>query len=241
MEIKQAALVLADISGYTRFMRNHKTTLLHAEGIITQLLESVIDQAEFPLTISKLEGDAVFMYAFCPDDDQRDVARDVQNQVQMFFAAFNKKAEEIMGHTFCTCEACDNIDKLRLKAVVHHGEVAFKKIRQFEELAGENVILVHRLIKNTIPSKEYIVLTDSFHKLSGGLTDQEPEWRTEEAEGIGKTKVAVYYVNPAEKPVTKKRGFGTFRRNLPLIIKTILVQRGLMKAPSAANFTNLPA
>src|SRR5690349_7142089 len=80
MELKKAALVLADISGYTRFMRNHKTTLLHAEGIITQLLESVIDKAEFPLTISKLEGDAVFMYAFCPDDDQRDVARDVQHQ-----------------------------------------------------------------------------------------------------------------------------------------------------------------
>src|SRR5687768_14265981 len=105
MEIKRAALVLADISGYTRFTRQHKTSLLHAEHIITQLLESVIDQAEFPLTIAKLEGDAVFMYALCPDDDQRDVARDVQHQVELFFEAFNKTASDLMTHTHCTCEA----------------------------------------------------------------------------------------------------------------------------------------
>lgn len=32
MEIKRVALVLADISGYTRFMKLHTTSLLHAEG-----------------------------------------------------------------------------------------------------------------------------------------------------------------------------------------------------------------
>jgi len=37
-----------------------------------------------------------------------------------------------------------------------------KKIRQFEELAGEPVILIHRLLKNTIQAKEYILLTQAF-------------------------------------------------------------------------------
>jgi len=35
MEIKRVALVLADISGYTRFMKAHTMSLLHAEAIIT--------------------------------------------------------------------------------------------------------------------------------------------------------------------------------------------------------------
>jgi len=38
-------------------------SLLHAEAIISDLLEAVIDHAEYPLTLSKLEGDAVFLYA----------------------------------------------------------------------------------------------------------------------------------------------------------------------------------
>ncbi len=61
MEVKRLALVLADISGYTQFVNRHKMSLLHAEQIITDLLEAVIDQAEYPLQVSKLEGDAVFV------------------------------------------------------------------------------------------------------------------------------------------------------------------------------------
>jgi hypothetical protein len=240
MEIKQAALVLADISGYTKFTRNHKMTLMHAEHIITELLEAVIDKAEFPLNIAKLEGDAVFMYALCPDEDQTAVAKDVLNQVRLFFEAFNAKAESVMATTFCTCEACSNVERLRLKAVVHHGEVAFKQIRQFEELAGENVIIVHRLIKNSIPSKEYVLLTDTFHKLAGNLSDAEPEFRTEEVEGIGPVKTAVFYVNPAEKPATKDTSIRAFFHNLPLMIKSQLVAVGLMRPAAPSNYTNLP-
>ena len=61
MEIKEVSLVLADISGYTEFVQAHRTALLHAEQIITDLLEAVIDSAEYPLTLNKLEGDAVLL------------------------------------------------------------------------------------------------------------------------------------------------------------------------------------
>src|SRR5689334_6293166 len=63
METKSGALVLADISGYTRFTRMHLTSLLHAEEIISELLEAVIQAAEFPLQVSQLEGDAVLLFA----------------------------------------------------------------------------------------------------------------------------------------------------------------------------------
>lgn len=51
---------------------------------------------------------------------------------------------------------------MRLKIVAHKGEFAIKKIRQFEEIAGEAVILVHRLLKNSLKSNEYWLLTDVF-------------------------------------------------------------------------------
>src|SRR3712207_4267282 len=100
MQLRHAALVLADISGYTAFLREHARTqtVLHAEAIITDLLEAVIDSAEYPLTLAKLEGDAAFFYALSdgtgPDGapvDEHRVARDVAAQVVRFFGAFEAK------------------------------------------------------------------------------------------------------------------------------------------------------
>lgn len=238
MELKRVSLVLADISGYTQFTRNHKTTLLHAEHIITELLEAVIDKAEYPLTISKIEGDAVFMYALAGEDDAA-TARDVLQQVRQFFEAFNRKAHELIQVDSCTCEACATIAQLKLKAVLHHGEVAFKRIRQFEELAGEDVILAHRLIKNSVPSKEYLLLTERFHKLSGGIPDQEADLRTEQPEGLGKARVAVYYVDPAEFPAAPAPSpLARFWFMQGLILGGLLRRIGLRREGRA--FSNLP-
>src|SRR5512141_3196734 len=98
MEIKRVVLVLADISGYTRFMKIHTMDLLHAEAIITDLLEAVLDQAEVPLTLSKLEGDAAFLYAALDDDrPAASAAQDVLKQVTSFFEAFRVKERELIA------------------------------------------------------------------------------------------------------------------------------------------------
>jgi len=202
MEIKRVFLVLADISGYTRFMKSHTTSLLHAEAIITDLLEAVIDHAQFPLTLSKLEGDAVFLYAIMDDESKASAAaQDILRQVTAFFDAFRAKERALIACNSCRCEACSNIGELKLKVFLHVGETVIKKIRQFEELGGEDVILIHRLLKNTIPSKEYVLLTESFYALSGGLGDRPLEMRAEEAEGLGTVNVHVYYPRSETMPL----------------------------------------
>jgi hypothetical protein len=45
MEIKEAYLILADISGYARFVKMHRASILHAEEMVTELMEAVIDAA----------------------------------------------------------------------------------------------------------------------------------------------------------------------------------------------------
>jgi hypothetical protein len=192
MELKHACLVIADISGYTRFLMLHTTSLLHAEVIITDLLEAVITHADYPLTIAKLEGDAVFLYAVTGDNPQA-AARDVLKQVNGFFEAFRARERALIACNTCRCPACSSVEKLHLKVVLHHGEVAIKEIRGFRELAGEHVILIHRLLKNSIAAKEYMLLTDTFYELSGGLEGESAESRTEHAEGIGDVGVKVYY------------------------------------------------
>ena len=53
-------LILADISGYTAYLAG--TELEHAHEILTDWLEVIVGRFQTALTISKLEGDAVFGY-----------------------------------------------------------------------------------------------------------------------------------------------------------------------------------
>jgi len=59
MEIKNISMVILDISGNTKFIKMHTMSLIHAEQIVTELLETIIDTTEDVLTLNKLEGGAV--------------------------------------------------------------------------------------------------------------------------------------------------------------------------------------
>ena len=74
---KKVVLVIVDISGYTQFIRSQKSSAVHAEEIVFELLEAVINHATYPLTLNKLEGDAAFLYAEVQADNRIEVARDV--------------------------------------------------------------------------------------------------------------------------------------------------------------------
>ena len=193
MELKRVGLVLIDISGYTQFILSNETSLLHAEDIISQLLETVIDKAEFPLILNKLEGDAALLYAEL-GSAETEGAKDIFRQVEKFFAAFHFKIEKLsIDRASCPCNACRQIKELKLKAILHKGDVAFKKIRQFDELGGIEVIWVHRLLKNTVPAKEYILTTKAFSEALGNIPGRRWDVHEEEYADLGSVQVKVYY------------------------------------------------
>ena len=120
--------------------------------------------------------------------------QDIGRQAVAFFAAFETKAPALRSdRVHCPCEACQHISQLRLKVFLHQGAVVFKKIRQFEELAGEEVILVHRLLKNSVPSHEYILMTEAFHTPAGNLPGYRLETREEVYSDMGRVPVWVFY------------------------------------------------
>lgn len=197
MRLTHALLVIVDISGYTAFITERTTSLLHAEQIVTELIEAVIEQARHPLILNKLEGDAALLYGECAPDDTA-AARDMLAQVKAFFPAFAarlRQQREARAH--CVCDACTGIDRLALKAFVHCGELAIKQVRQFEELAGESVILVHRLLKNHVPAREYVLLTDAA-RAAAQLDAAGLQAHSEECEGVG--EVGVWLTTPAGIP-----------------------------------------
>ena len=52
--------------------------------------------------------------------------------------------------TTCRCAACASIGSLDLKFVAHYGTYVIESEDDREDLAGPDVILVHRLLKNTV-------------------------------------------------------------------------------------------
>jgi class 3 adenylate cyclase len=201
MHAKKVFLILVDISGYTHFIRTQKMSAIHAEEIIFELLEAVIDRAAYPLTLNKLEGDAVFLYAEADETEIEIASRDVARQAQGFFEAFYARAKTLTEERAeCGCNACQRVHDLRLKVILHVGEAIFRNIRQFEELAGEDVITIHRLLKNSVPTREYILMTDAFYRLAGNLPGMTHIEGEESYEDMGMLKVHIFHLHLALIP-----------------------------------------
>ena len=82
---------------------------------------------------------------------------------------------------------------LKLKCFVHYGEFLIKKIRNFEEIAGQDVIILHRLMKNSINSNEYILFTEKASKVSSLKNLKNLEKRKEIIDDFGKINIQVFY------------------------------------------------
>src|SRR4030095_6680918 len=118
-----AVFLVADISGYTKFMKNHEITLNHAKQIIVRLLKSMINAAKPPLAVAELEGDAVFFYAPSSEKNLSKTAEQVKAQIIELFNSFKKELFTLREMHICGCPACETAGDLRLKQVIHTGEV----------------------------------------------------------------------------------------------------------------------
>lgn len=141
-------LVLADISGYTSFLA--QVELEHAQEILTDLLEVIVDKFQSLLTVSKLEGDAVFAYV-----EEKDIPRGetLLELIENTYLAFRQQRESSNRATTCTCRACQSMPALELKFFTHHGHFMVQHVAGIRELVGSDVNLVHRLAKNRVFEK----------------------------------------------------------------------------------------
>jgi len=159
-------LIIADISGYTKFMVSSDIEVKHSQHIISELMKAVLKQVEIPLEVAKLEGDAVFLYAIKDSEtftlDQ--IRKIAGEKLILFFDVFHNKLQELATHSSCKCGACSNLHALNLKVVTHSGEAFFYSIHHFDELSGRDVILVHRLLKNSTNADEYLMMTQAAYE-----------------------------------------------------------------------------
>ena len=188
MASERALLLIADIGGYTEYMRTHRMSLAHAEVNTTRLLEAIIGAAgDFDLI--EIEGDAAFLSLRSDDLDDDAVAAAMTRAVSAMHVAFHRERHYVAS-VLCPCDGCEQAGNLKLKFVAHVGEVATQTIRDRRKLVGIDVILVHRLLKNLVEEPEYVLFSEELYRAGGTAIDPVREL-PQDLEGIGLVRTYV--------------------------------------------------
>jgi Protein of unknown function (DUF2652) len=193
-QIRLGYLLLADISGYTAFLTG--TELEHAHAIIHELTSLIRARLAPPMRFVKLEGDAVFCYA--DQSTFRDGERFVE-LVEACYFDFSNRLADMTRSTTCPCDACAAIGSLGLKFIGHHGSYVIEREADREDLAGPDIILIHRLLKNSISEGDgpqaYALFTDTcLSQMSSSLA---LPTHSEVYDSFGETTGGVHDLGPA--------------------------------------------
>lgn len=136
-------LLIADLTGYTAYLAGSE--LEHAPAIAGDLLETIVGRLEPPFRLAKFEGDAAFLFV----EGGRADGSLFLDAVEACYLAFRRRLRSIDQATSCDCNSCRLAPRLDLKLFVHHGVWVRSRIAGRDELAGSDVIVVHRLLKGS--------------------------------------------------------------------------------------------
>ncbi|MEO6232460.1 MAG: DUF2652 domain-containing protein [Ferruginibacter sp.] len=235
-----ATILIPDISGFTEFVT--KTELSHSTFAINLLIDSIVNAVGDDYEISEIEGDAVLMIK----KDPLPTKKEIYDICIKIFNAFHFQRKWMEQYTICPCGACQALDKLTLKFIVHHGPLAEIKVGRFLKHSGSDMIVAHRLLKNSINNNEYLLFSE---KLLNKVTDDnevvEQEWvcAFEQYDSIGKVDYRFKLLNDARKHVPEPPSPADFYLDdniefveLPIAANYMFVYMTLMNVPDRASW-----
>ena len=151
--MKKSLLFLPDISGFTEFVQT--TEVSHSQHVIAEVLEVLLEANTLDLQLAEIEGDALFYYK------EQDIPslEQLLAQVETMFTAFYSHLKLLEKNRVCPCNACSSAPNLQLKIIAHCGELQFITVQDKRKPFGTQVIEVHRLMKNTVESDNYVLLS----------------------------------------------------------------------------------
>jgi len=183
--------VFPDISGYTRFMTGSEFSFAHAQFIVFSLINAMITSATKTVRLSKLEGDAALFFI----DAKRLTAEELDKTLYRIFAAFFAERQRLIDANACPCRACQSIGDLDVKIFVHRGEAARFEFRGAVDHFGADVIVLHRLMKNSVNNRRYVMVSEAASRcVSVSFGDASYNVR-ENIEHVGSISAAVYPIS----------------------------------------------
>jgi hypothetical protein len=152
--MKKSLHFIPDISGFTQFVQT--TEVAHSQHVIAELLEVLLAANTQDLELTEIEGDALFFFK----EEEIPPLDKILGQVETMFTAFYSHLKLLEENRICPCNACATAPNLELKVIVHCGELQFNTVQGKRKPFGRQVIEVHRLMKNSVDSDNYVLFSD---------------------------------------------------------------------------------
>lgn len=144
---------IPDIGGFTKFVA--ETEIRHSQHIIKELLELLVDANSLGLEVSEFEGDAVLFFRSGAPPSLDELVQ----QSKRMFVAFHGLLKRIEYYRVCQCGACTGASHVTLKIVAHAGSAGTMQVKSHRKFIGKDIIVAHRLLKNSVPEAEYLLVT----------------------------------------------------------------------------------
>jgi len=176
----EGPLVLADISGYTKFIA--ATELEHSDVLVRRMLNTIVASLKGRLEMAQLEGDAVF---FVGDGAPPELIQ----WLEECYLTFHRRMGRFLERRQCSCDACERAPELTLMLIAHYGRYSRQRIGETDQVHGLDVIVPHRLAKNSGPSHEYILATRDLLERRPDAARASFVPHTEDADGFGQISV----------------------------------------------------
>jgi hypothetical protein len=191
MTSERAALLIADIGGYTEYMSTHRMTLAHAEVNTARILDRMIEAAR-GFDLIEIEGDAAFLARRADSTTPDPTVLEILRAATAMHTAFHLERQHVATN-LCPCGGCREAGNLKLKFVAHVGEVAEQNIRGRKKLVGIDVIQIHRMLKNSVKLPEYVLLSEELYRSDAASVPSPVQQISSDLEGIG--TVRSYFVD----------------------------------------------
>lgn len=149
-----ALICIPDITGFTRFMAEN--SIEFSRKIIPPLLRNIVNSNSLNFKVGEIEGDAVLFYRF----GELPGLKELSEQCKTFYLNFTSQLKELMAEHADDFHKNNSSNRLSLKIVLHVAEITSTKIANIPKLIGEDVVVVHKLLKNSVPDNEYILMTE---------------------------------------------------------------------------------
>lgn len=154
--LEQAFFCVPDITGFTKFIAT--TDINFSKEVIPALLRKLIDTNILKMKIGEIEGDAIFFYK----TGRLPAVNRVASQCKALYQTFSKFISSVKEDDPENYAKYLADSQLGLKIIIHYGRISTANIKGRTKLLGEDVIIAHKLLKNTIPDYNYVLLTEKY-------------------------------------------------------------------------------
>lgn len=151
-----AFFCVPDITGFTRFIAT--ADISFTKEVIPALLRKLIEANILKMKIGEIEGDAIFFYK----TGRLPSVNTVALQCKLLYKTFCDFLQVLEQNDSENYNKYLSDNQLGLKVIIHYGEISSARIKGHTKLLGQDVIIAHKLLKNSVNELNYILLSDKY-------------------------------------------------------------------------------